>query len=68
MKEQEVEFLSHIRNSDSVSMLIKLLELYIEEDRNVLENAIQSEINFTQGSIRAYRKLIKRITEPVNGR
>ena len=68
MKEQEKEFLSSIRSSEVVSTLIKLLELYIEEDRSVLENATQSEINFTQGSIRAYRKLIKRITEPVNGR
>lgn len=68
MKEQEAELLSDIRSSEVLNRLKSLLELYIEEDRDVLENAAQSEINFIQGSIRAYRKLLKRITEPVNGR
>ena len=68
MKEKESELLSAIRRSEVIPYLKQLLEMYIEEDRTVLENAVQSEINFTQGSIRAYRKLIKRITEPVTGR
>lgn len=68
MKTQEGELLSRIRSSEVVNSLVKLLELYIEVDRDILENATPSEINFTQGSIRAYRKLLKRITEPVTGR
>ena len=65
MKEQENGLLLSIRRSNISRQLAELLTLYIEGERTILENAEPSEINFTQGSIRAYRKLLRKITEPI---
>jgi hypothetical protein len=68
LKGKEEELIEVIRSSNVAISIKELLMMYIEKERDVLENAEKSEIDFTQGSIKAYRKLLKKITEPYNGR
>ena len=68
MKGKEEGLLLSIKRSSILPQLAELLSIYIEKERDVLENAVESEINFTQGSIKAYRKLLRKVTEPVDGR
>jgi len=59
MSKDKSELITLIKEDNLKYKLKDLLELLIEDERNALETAAQNEIAFIQGSIKAYRKLLR---------